>query len=160
VLEPTPGMHIEHAAWLQANLNRPARTIAERREFGERHVHVPRQLLHCEDPEQCGSAIGFGAQSVDLIRVTETMGGDCWHRSCLLRDANTGRFATPPEASSWGAAATTKSGSCGIFLFDKDESRVLLESRLCVQNQGCEELGGTAIGWRVPGDRVGAPGAQ
>lgn len=160
VLDPTPRMHIENTGWLQANLDRPARSVPERREFGERRVRLPRRLLNCEDVQQCGSAIAFGADGLELVRVSERQGGDCWQRTCLLRDSNTGRFATPPDAPSWGTAEKTPGGSCGIFLFDNDGSRFLLGHRMCVSMRACTELGGTGLGWRVPGARVGAPGSE
>lgn len=159
-LEPTPNMHIENTAWLQANLKRTARDVAERHEFGERKSRLPSKLLHCEDPEACGSTLTLGALGVDLIQVTQNMGGDCWQRACLMRDPRTGRFATPPKASTWGAAESTPVGPCGIFLFDGEGRRFLWERLLCAPQHGCEELAGMALGWRVPGDRVGAPGSQ
>jgi hypothetical protein len=153
-----PELRIVNGAWLRSQLGRPVRSVGERRDFGDPRIHLPHDLLDCEDEELCGTTVPFGARGLQVVTVLQKMGGDCWQRACLLRDPRTKLFATPPNADRWGPASKTKIGSCGRFMFDRTQTTFLLQNQLCVPEHPCEELGGWALGWLVPGDTVGAPG--
>jgi hypothetical protein len=154
-----PKLRIDNTAWLRAQFNRKARDAGTRREFSEHRIALPSKLLHCEEKEFCGTTVGFGTQGLELVRLIDKSGGDCMHRGCVLRDARTRLFATPPQADQWGPAETTKPGPCGLFMFDQSQTRFLVADSRCSSGEGCRDLGGGhAMGWLVPGDTVGAPG--
>jgi hypothetical protein len=150
-------LRIVNAAWLVSQLTRPARPAGERRRFAEPRVRLPKKRLDCEDQAFCGATVPFGARGLLLVTVLQKMGGDCWQRGCLLRDPRTKLFSTPPDADTWGPADKTNSGTCGIFLFDRTQTSFLVQNQLCVAEHACQDLGGWALGWLVPGDAVGAP---
>jgi hypothetical protein len=95
---------------------------------------------------------------LQLVLLREAMGGDCWHRACLLHDTRTQRFASPLDVTHWERAERTKPGTCGPFMFDQWEQAFLTDDALCVLVEGCQSLGGSALGWLVPGEIVGRPG--
>jgi hypothetical protein len=150
-------LRIVNAAWLQKELSRPARQQVTRRRFGQPHLPLPKSLMRCEDSSECDATTSFGARGLQLVQVSQKMGGDCWRRGCLVRDPQRDLFATPPHVDTWGTAEKTKPGSCGLYLFDRDQTAYLVGRELCVPGHDCQNLDGWALGWRVPGDAVGAP---
>ncbi|MDB4985672.1 MAG: hypothetical protein JWN04_850 [Myxococcaceae bacterium] len=152
-----PAPRIDNFAWLKAQLLRPARTIGKRQEFGDKRVRLPKRLLDCEEKADCGATVAFGKRDYELVKVQDKMGGDCWNRACLLHDARTGSYASPPQAASWGPVEQAVKGPCGLFMFDQAQTSFLLGHTLCVSGRPCVDLEGHAVGWLVPGDIVGSP---
>src|SRR5690606_30258255 len=70
VLAPAPEIRIENAAWLKAELKRPPRLVPEAREFAEERMRLPRKIQDCEEREDCGSTLAFGADGIQLVRVS------------------------------------------------------------------------------------------
>jgi hypothetical protein len=159
VLTQAPDLRIENPAWLHAQLARPARVAGKRRAFTSERVRLPPKLLDCEDKQACGASVAFGTRGLSLVRVLEKPGGDCVQRACLLRDPRTRLFATPAQAEVWAPPEITPRGTCGPFLFDETATAYLAGHQLCAPDRGCQDLKGNALGWLVPGDTVGAPGA-
>jgi hypothetical protein len=93
------------------------------------------------------------------VRVLEKPGGDCVQRACLLHDPRTRLFASVPKIETWGPAEATRKGTCGPLMFDKGKTSFLVDHYLCTPGKACDDLGAHALGWLVPGDVVGAPGA-
>lgn len=158
LLSQLPSLPIVDAHWLRTQLARPVRATGARRELAEPTVRLPKKRMRCEDAEACGATARFGARGWRLVQTRQQMGGDCWHRACLLQDPQTGRFATPPHADRWSSAADAQSGPCGLYLFDREQTSFLVGDMLCEAGQPCVDLGGRGLGWRVPGDVVGSPG--
>jgi hypothetical protein len=157
-LTEAPGLHIEDAGWLRAQLARPSRAVAERRDFSKPVVRVPPKLLDCESKQACGQTVPIGAGGLSLVRVLEKPGGDCIQRACLLWDPRARLFASVPKIETWGAADATAKGTCGPLMLDKTRASFLVEHYLCSIGHGCEDLKVRALGWLVPGERAGAPG--
>jgi len=154
-----PELRIDDGGWLRAQVARTARKTGDRRdEFDSPRVRLPAKLLDCEEKEACGQTLAFGARGLQLVRVLERMGGDCWQRACLLRDPSTDTFASPSHLDTWGAPNATSRGTCGPFLFDQAQTSFLRARQLCGPDGACNDLGGRGVGWRVPGDSVGVAG--
>jgi hypothetical protein len=158
VLEDAPGLRIENQTWFVSQLGRPAQPDVPRRVFGPPAIALPSGRLDCEDASACATTVPFGRLGYELVLTIEKMGGDCWQRECLLRDQQTGKFATPPRATTWGDASVARTGPCGLYLFDRAQTAYLIDHELCTPAVGCKSLGGRALGWLVPGDQVGMPG--
>jgi hypothetical protein len=164
MVEEVPDLRLEGTAWLSAELARPRREVPRARlsAFDLRaarvRVPLPPERSRCEEPAACGAAVSLPGWGIELVLVQDQMGEDCWTRSCLLRDPETDRYATPPLPEHWGPIEETEAGTCGPFQFDQSGQRFLLERSLC-SAAGCRKLGGRAIGWRDPGATVGTPGA-
>lgn len=164
MVEEVPDLRLEGTAWLMAELSRSRREVplAQRSSFdlraARRRVPLPPERLRCEEPAACGAAVPLPGWGIELVLVQDQMGEDCWTRSCLLRDPDTDRYATPPLAERWGPLEDTEAGTCGPFQFDASGQWFLLDRSLCSAT-GCRKLGGRAIGWRDPGPTVGTPGA-
>lgn len=95
---------------------------------------------------------------MQLVRVLDEMGGDCWERACLLRDPHTKQFTTPLSANVRASPEAARPGPCGVYLFDAANTSFLVENKLCAGEEPCAELEGSAVGWLVPGPMVGQPG--
>jgi hypothetical protein len=157
--EDEPGEpRIENREWLRAQLERSVRSLSEPRAFGFSQLALPAERLDCEMPEDCGTTAEFGIHDWQLVLVRDTSGGDCWNRGCLLRSPGDDRYATPPQASKWGSAKEQRLGPCGLYLFDEQRTAFLVNRWLCRVDGNCQKLKGTALGWLVPGDTVGAVG--
>lgn len=156
---PAPSLRLENAAWLDSQRARPARSVGQRLDFEASSLRLPKRILDCEDREACGTSVAFAGRGLELVRVLDRTGGDCFRRACVLRDPQTGLFAAPPVAQAWSSAEKVERGPCGLYLFDQKQSAFLLGHVLCEPEKPCQELGGNAIGWREPGPVVGAPGA-
>jgi hypothetical protein len=154
-----PQMTQDAKTWLLAELGRPERGLARQLVFDAANpdVALPDSLLKCEVPSACGATLPFGLRAWQLVLVEAAVGADCWHYACLLRDVQTGAFATPPEPSRWSTAVETERGSCGRYLFNHDQTAFLIGDQLCAPHRPCRKLPGQALGWRVPGLAVGAP---
>lgn len=153
-----PVGRIENSSWLRAMLDRQARHTGTRRSFSDDRIALPKKLLHCEEPSACASTVAFGGPDQQLVLVRETMGGDCFQRACLVRNRQTGLFASALQLSDWKPATETRPGPCGPFHFDEAQSSFLVGRWLCKSGERCVSLEGTALGWLVPGDSVGEPG--
>jgi hypothetical protein len=149
---------IVNGAWLSAELHRRSTPAGVRRTFSDSRAPVPQELMDCQDPEQCGATVPFGALGWQLVLVQEQMGGDCYQRACLLFDPASGLFASTLKPHEWRSARDTPRGPCGPFRFDESQTKYLVEDRLCLPGRGCQKLGGTALGWLTSGDTVGEPG--
>jgi hypothetical protein len=152
-----PPLAAAGAAWLVAQLSRPARTLAEQQTFGAARAE-PTGLgaaARCEAPFVCGSSLPFG-NGGQLVLVEASVGADCWHFGCLLRD-DTGVFATPPEAKHWGPAAAVQPGSCGPYRFNLQGTAFLVGELVCATGGSCQALSARTLGWLEPGLIVGAP---
>lgn len=164
MVEEVPDLRLEGTAWLAAEIARPRRDVPRTRlsPFDLRaarvRVPLPPERSRCEEPAACGAAVPLPGWGIELVLVQDQMGEDCWTRSCVLRDPETDRYATPPLAERWGPVEDTDPGTCGPFQFDASGQRFLLDRSLCTA-AGCRKLGGRAIGWRDPGATVGTPGA-
>jgi hypothetical protein len=154
-----PALASEGSAWLLAERARTARSLPPAQAFSDSHRESAwsGDGSQCEDPFVCGSSLTFGAGPRQLLLVSARVGSDCWHFECVLRDPQTGSFATAPEAPSWGAASATQAGSCGPYRFNRDGSAFLVDERLCLSGGSCQALGGRALGWLEPGVTLGAP---
>jgi len=83
----------------------------------DQHIRVkPRP--RCEDKEDCGRWVEFGASHWRLVLVKSAMGGDCRQFACLLHDPGNGQFASPPGAKRWGEEAKAQPGACGSLQVD------------------------------------------
>jgi hypothetical protein len=149
---------IEGRDWLRAQLERPARPIGPRRDFTEEQVELPASVLDCEMPEMCATVVDFGAYDWQLVLVRDAAGGDCWNRGCLLRDPHSKLYASPPTPRAWSPATSAAMGPCGLYFFDEKQTLFLVNRSLCRVGGDCQEIGGEALGWLVPGDVVGAVG--
>jgi hypothetical protein len=146
------------AAWLVAQLSRPARTLAEQKTFGStlaesKGAGAP---ARCEAPFVCGSSLPFGNGGRQLVLVEAGVGADCWAFGCLLRD-DTGALATPPEAKQWTSGAAVPPGSCGPYRFNQQGTAFLVGELLCAIGGSCQALSARTLGWLEPGSSVGAP---
>ncbi len=157
-LTEAPNLHVEGAAWLQAQFARPAPVVGKRRNFSKPVTRLPPRLLDCEDRTACGQTAPLGARGLSLVRVLEKPGGDCVQRACLLWNPSTRLFASIPRIETWGSAETTPRGTCGPLMFDQAQRAFLVDQYLCGPDHGCENLSAHTLGWLVPGDTVGAPG--
>jgi hypothetical protein len=147
-------------AWLRAQAGRaPRPSRPERRDFSSAKPapKAARAGLTCTTSDQCGTAIPFDGLGRLLVVVEHSM-GDCHHYGCRLYEPATQRFATPPAASSWGPRAGVPAGPCGLYRFDRSGRRFLVGDHVCAVGGACEDLGGEAIGWLVPGADVGTDG--
>jgi hypothetical protein len=164
--------------WLQQQVKRaespPAR--AESFDPGARPVALPKDWSGCDDTERCGLSAAFGASSLRLVLVRDDLGADCFHLRCLLHDAATNRFASPPvlldeggtaslapQPARWTSVQQAVPGSCGPYLFDVQGTAFLAHRFLCKldgakQSATCEELPGDGIGWLRAGVIAGRPG--
>jgi len=122
---------------------------------GDALVALPSALLDCEDEEVCGTSVPFGNRNWQLVLLTQRVDGDCAERTCLLRDPQTDRFATPPHPMQWSAADKETPGPCGPYHFDRTGSAYLVEHWLCVGDAPCQDVGGETLGWREQGPVVG-----
>ncbi len=157
ILTRAPNLRLDDAGWLAAELERPARPVLVKQGFFGKAVRIPRRAMECEDPADCGRTGPFAGDWM-LVLVRDVLGGDCVERACLLFDAKTKRFATPPKAEKWGAAQQTAPGSCGPYHFDQSKLFFLVDRRLCELGRECSDVGGEALGWLLPGESVGSPG--
>ena len=147
--------------WLERERNRNPGPIGSERWFSaeDAHAALPSGRLHCDAAERCGATLPFGdVTGRELVLTDEDEGGDCWSSRCLWRDTSTGKYATPPDAGSWGAASDVASGTCGPFRFNHAGSAFLVADRLCEVGGECLVLEGPGLGWLVPGLTTGAPG--
>jgi hypothetical protein len=146
------------AAWLVAQLSRPARTLAEQQTFGSTPAESKGSgaPARCEAPFVCGSSLPFGNAGRQLVLVEAGVGADCWHFGCLLRD-DTGALATPPEAKQWTSGAAVPPGSCGPYRFNQQGTAFLVGELLCAMGGSCQALSARTLGWLEPGSSVGAP---
>ncbi len=164
IIEELPALELTSARWLSTELNRSRRPVSPGRmsEFDLRasteRVRLPKKLLSCEEPSTCGAAVRFGKLPMQLVLVSDHMGGDCWERACILREAESGRVAAPPLAQQWTSVQAVTPGPCGPYQFDADGTSFLDERSLCAPATGCKDIGGRALGWRNPGPTVGIPG--
>ena len=149
---------IDGRSWLQEQTRRPARAIGAKRELNGKQLQLPRKVVDCELPEQCGATAEFGERDLQLVLVLDKGGGDCWNRGCLLRDPHTDRYASPPDRELWGPVEQAKPGACGLYYFNQQKSAFLVGSRLCLAGGACAALDGEALGWLSAGDTVGAVG--
>ena len=158
--------------WLEAQTKRTVsrRLTVNELESGAERVALPDKWTGCEG-ERCGLSVAFGRSALRLVLVKEDMGADCAHRSCLLFDSVTQRFASPPVLADeqatlslsahpprWTSADQALPGVCGPYLFDAKGTAFLIRSYLCQLDAACEPLGGEGIGWLEPGVVVGGPG--
>jgi hypothetical protein len=157
VLVDATRARIVNRAWLGAQVQREAGAHGQRVSFSEAHVRVPPDLMDCEDEENCGESVQFGAQGSLLVLVKERMGGDCYQRSCLLFQPSTGMFASPLAPTSWKSAREAAAGPC-LFRFDESQTAFLVVHWLCVPHEACRDVGGTALGWLVGREILGEPG--
>jgi hypothetical protein len=147
-------------AWLRAQAGRVAhRSPPERRDFSSAKPApaVARAGLTCSTTEECGRAIPFDGSGRLLVVVEHSL-GDCHHYGCRLYEPATHRFATPPAAAAWGTRAGGPTGPCGLYRFDRSGRRFLAGDQVCAVGGACEDLGGDAKGWLVPGADVGTNG--
>ncbi len=153
-----PPLAARGAAWLVAQLSRPARTLPEQHTFGSGPDTATWSGAGgaCEAPFVCGSSLAFG-RGQQLVLVEAGVGADCWHFACLLRDEETGAFATPPDAAHWGPAAAAQPGTCGPYRFNRSGTAFLVGELVCVTGGPCQAAGGRALGWLEPGLSAGAP---
>lgn len=157
ILTDAPNLRLDDGGWLAAELERAARPVVVKQGFFGKAVRLPRRVMECEDPADCGKTGPFGGGFL-LVLVRDALGGDCVERACLAFDPKTKRFATPPKIAAWGSAQQTPPGTCGPYLFDERRRFFLVDHRLCELGQGCSDVGGEALGWLVPGESVGSPG--
>jgi hypothetical protein len=146
---------LEGRGWLQAQHSRSARKLPPRSFFLDDKVALPEGLAECEDEETCGTSVLFGNRGWQLVLVTQTNEGDCPVSACLLRDPQSGQFATPPSPGRWGQPGQVPAGSCGPYFFDELGEAALVDSSLCVAGKPCTSVHGTALGWLTPGPIIG-----
>jgi hypothetical protein len=153
-------LRLESKDWLRAELHRPSRTVMDEAAFSLRYeqprVQLPADIAHCEDPDECGRTVAFGASGLQLV-LAVTLTGDCWHPYCLFHDPKSGVWTSPVLGDRWQGSAGGQAGPCGDYAFDRTGRSFLLGDRLCEIGGGCQDLGGDALGWRNPGSSVGAP---
>jgi hypothetical protein len=158
--ERTLELPLESREWLRAELHRVARDISESVTFStsdERsRLALPPGVARCEDPDECGRAVPFGASGLQLV-LAVTMTGDCWHPYCLFHDPSSGQWSSPLLGERWKGAAGNTAGPCGNYAFDRAATSFLIDGRLCGPDERCNDIGGRALGWRHPGPIVGAP---
>jgi hypothetical protein len=147
--------------WLVANIHREKRPASRLVEFltaeEPQRVRLPKTLARCDDPDDCGMGLQFGATGWVLVLVHATGGGDCQHSSCLLYDRRTKTFASPRAPTNWRPPGKIAPTSCGPFRFDAAGSNYLSKSAVCSPRNGCTELDGEAIDWIDRGAWVGVP---
>jgi hypothetical protein len=155
LVEADEKVKVDGRAWLHAQRNRPERSVLAQRRFLDGKVDIAAELLDCEDEETCATSVAFANRPWQLLLVTDKSGGDCWERACLLRDPNSNRYASPPRPERWGPANVAQRGSCGPYRFDQAQSAYLVERLLCPGELPCQDVGGSALGWLMPGETVG-----
>jgi len=150
-------LRLESKAWLRAELSRAVRPLANPEatdlRYEQPHVSLPAKLAHCLDAEECGKAVRFGAYDLQLV-LAVTLQGDCWHPYCVFRDPKSGAFSSPTLGEQWKGAGD-RAGPCGPYYFDRSGKSFLVGDRLCGAGEHCQNAGGYALGWRVPGVVVG-----
>jgi hypothetical protein len=156
--------------WLQKQLTRRG-AVPPTLDFspGAQRVPLPSRWSGCEEREDCGLAVPFGSGPLRLVLVREHL-EDCAHRSCLLFNPETQKFASPPvlvdrsgapslaPPPTWSDVAHAIPGSCGPYLFDASGAHFATQHYLCGTEGGCRDLGADFIGWLQPGPGVGAAG--
>ncbi len=147
--------------WLKRERTRRRGPAGSERWFSAENAHadLPSSRLHCDAAERCGAALPFGdVTGRELVLTDQDEGGDCWSSRCLWHDRSTGKYATPPDASTWAAATEVASGTCGPYRFNHAGTAFLVGDRVCEVAGACRVLEGPGIGWLVPGLTTGAPG--
>jgi hypothetical protein len=109
--------------WLKKLAKRAVTSVTVPTPAAQPKVEVPPEMCQTDDPEECGSAISFGATPYHLV-TTEFTCGDACHTACLLYDPKTKRFADPDGEvdtgiSSW-KNAIEDSGPCDGYQFAAD----------------------------------------
>lgn len=151
---------LEGHEWLARERRRARLGSARERAFhpsGDR-APLPASRARCEDAEWCGAALPFAPAGWQLVVADQAQGADCWHFGCLLYEAATTTFASPPLPARRGPAEALPSGPCGPYLFDAAGGAFLIEDQLCAVGGACQPLEAAGIGWLEPGEVVGAGG--
>jgi hypothetical protein len=153
---PAPTLTPEGTSWLVRELGRTERVVAAPLRFSGPDPDVPRPETGrtCEDAT-CGATLPFGTRSWQLVVVETSVRAGCSRAACLLREAKTGGYATPPEADHFGPALGAQPGPCGPYLFNQDGSSFLVGDVACSPQRGCQKLQGQALGWILPGVTLG-----
>jgi hypothetical protein len=147
--------------WLLEHAERPVQSPPQRYHLGlaERRIPLDRAKLDCDQSEECGKALPLPPRGAgtELVLVQSRRGADCNHYACLLHDPRTGTFATPPLGPTWSDASAATRGSCGLYLFNREEAAYLVGSLVCQSGQLCVASGGAGLGWLEPGPIIGEP---
>jgi len=145
-------------AWLKAQAGRSSRP-APAGSTEERHFDLPDDIGDCETEHlQCGDGEPFGTTGWWLVyaRASYLDEGFTSSYECVLHDAETSRWAVPPDTMHWGPlAVTAKLGSCGPYRFDDHGTSFLVGDQVCKVGAACAAAGGRTLGWRDPGATVG-----
>jgi hypothetical protein len=159
IAEQDSELKLESMDWLRAQLSRPVRAVPDSTASDVRYVDarvlLPEKVSFCVDQDECGRAVRFGAYDLELV-LAVTLQGDCWHPYCVFRDPTTGVISSPLIGDRW-RGTSERAGTCGEYHFDRGGKTFLVEGRLCGADGTCQDAGGYALGWRIPGLVVGTP---
>jgi hypothetical protein len=153
-----PTLTPEGTSWLARELGRAERPVADPLRFSRPDPDVSRlETGRACEGATCGATLPFGSRGWQLVVVEAGVHAGCSRYACLLRDAKTASYATPPEADPFGPAFGVEPGPCGPYLFNQDGTSFLVGDIACSPKRGCQKLQGHALGWIVPGASLGAP---
>jgi hypothetical protein len=92
-------------AWLGKLKKRAARDVPAPADKAGPQVELPDTIeTSCDDAEECGSSVTFGATPYLLVTVEHSCGDACY-TSCVLYDPKTKKLASPTTSSPWAASA-------------------------------------------------------
>ncbi|HEY2899720.1 MAG TPA: hypothetical protein VGL59_04015 [Polyangia bacterium] len=160
-----PNPRLVGTAWLIREIDRPRREVSITRADlpligGKPSVVLPARVGKCDDSNECGTAVPFGATGWELIFAGESGGEDCHHFRCLLRDPAANKFGKPPLPLKWdGAPKAAHLGECGLYRFDSSGKWFAIGGKLCAPGGPCNDIGdATPLGW-LDGERdIGTSG--
>jgi hypothetical protein len=153
-------LKLESMDWLRAQLSRPVRAVPDSTasdvRYADARVPLPEKVSFCAERDECGRAVRFGAYDLELV-LAVTLQGDCWHPYCVFRDPTTGVISSPLIGDRW-QGTDGRAGTCGEYHFDRAGKTFLVGGKRCGADGRCQDAGGYALGWRIPGLVVGTPG--
>jgi hypothetical protein len=138
-------------AWLGKLKKRAPRDVPAADGRAGPKVDLPATIdTSCDDAEECGSSVTFGATPYLLV-TTEHSCGDACYTSCVLYDPTSKKFASPTTSSAWAASADP--GACWEYAHASDGAWLNGAMRCVADGKGVrctDATPWTYFGWLRP----------